>query len=118
MPQSDFNQLFNKNKYDDNFSLTTLIQNLFNLNSDISDYEQPRNDKNTSDDSNKNSDKSTQNEPASKSSKQDKVDNQKHQQRLMENQVHQISKLIHKSQINLMTNLQMTTTQIISLHPK
>lgn len=77
LPQSDFNQLFNKNKYDDNFSLTTLIQNLFNLNSDISDYEQPRNDKNTSDDSNKNSDKSTQNEPASKSSKQDKVDNQK-----------------------------------------
>lgn len=77
LPQSNLNQLFNKNKYDDNFSLTTLIQNLFNLKSDISEYEHPRNNESTSDDSNKNSDSSAKNEPASKSSKQDKVDSQK-----------------------------------------
>ncbi|MBE5663713.1 amidase domain-containing protein [Staphylococcus sp. SS60] len=77
LPQSNFNQLFNKNKYDDNFSLTTLIQNLFNLKSDVSDYEQPRNNESTSGDSNKNSDSSAKNEPASKSSKQDKVDSKK-----------------------------------------
>lgn len=35
LPQTNINQLLTKNKYDDNYSLTTLIQNLFNLNSDI-----------------------------------------------------------------------------------
>ena len=39
--QSDFNRLWSPDQYDDSFSLTTLIQNLFHFDSDISDYEQP-----------------------------------------------------------------------------
>lgn len=39
--QSDFNRLWSPDQYDNSFSLTTLIQNLFHFDSDISDYEQP-----------------------------------------------------------------------------
>ncbi len=67
--------MLTKNKYDDNYSLTTLIQNLFNLNSDISDYEQPRNGEKSTNDSNKNSDNSIKNDTDTQSSKQDKADN-------------------------------------------
>lgn len=77
LPQTNINQLLTKNKYDDNYSLTTLIQNLFNLNSDISDYEQPRNGEKSTNDSNKNSDNSIKNDTDTQSSKQDKADNQK-----------------------------------------
>lgn len=42
--QSDFNRLWSPDKYDNSFSLTTLIQNLFHFDSDISDYEQPTRD--------------------------------------------------------------------------
>ncbi|MBO1199018.1 amidase domain-containing protein [Staphylococcus simiae] len=41
LKQSHFTQLFEPDKYEDSITLTSLIQNLFNLNSDISDYEQP-----------------------------------------------------------------------------
>ena len=38
--QSHMNDLLKPDKYDDSFSLTTLIQNLFNFDSNISNYEQ------------------------------------------------------------------------------
>lgn len=41
LKQPDLNQLFKPDPYGDSLSLSTLIQRLFNLNSDISDYEQP-----------------------------------------------------------------------------
>ena len=82
--------MLTKNKYDDNYSLTTLIQNLFNLNSDISDYEQPRNGEKSTNDSNKNSDNSIKNDTDTQSSKQDKADNQKHLNQTIQNQVHLI----------------------------
>ncbi len=50
--QSDFNRLWSPDQYDDSFSLTTLIQNLFHFDSDISDYEQPSHEE---DDTNTNS---------------------------------------------------------------
>lgn len=50
--QSDFNGLWSPDQYDDSFSLTTLIQNLFHFDSDISDYEQPSHEE---DDTNTNS---------------------------------------------------------------
>lgn len=39
--QSKMSNLLKSDKYDQSFSLTTLIQNLFNFDSDISNYEQP-----------------------------------------------------------------------------
>ncbi|MEB7382776.1 amidase domain-containing protein [Staphylococcus warneri] len=50
--QSNFNRLWSPDQYDDSFSLTTLIQNLFHFDSDISDYEQPSHEE---DDTNTNS---------------------------------------------------------------
>lgn len=50
--QSDFNRLWSPDQYDNSFSLTTLIQNLFHFDSDISDYEQPSHEE---DDTNTNS---------------------------------------------------------------
>ncbi|PTI86863.1 N-acetylmuramoyl-L-alanine amidase [Staphylococcus warneri] len=50
--QSDFNRLWSPDQYDDSFILTTLIQNLFHFDSDISDYEQPSHEE---DDTNTNS---------------------------------------------------------------
>lgn len=50
--QSDFNRLWPPDQYDDSFRLTTLIQNLFHFDSDISDYEQPSHEE---DDTNTNS---------------------------------------------------------------
>lgn len=50
--QSDFNRLWSPDQYDNSFSLTTLIQNLFHFESDISDYEQPSHEE---DDTNTNS---------------------------------------------------------------
>lgn len=50
--QSDFNRLWSPDQYDDSFSLTTLIQNLFHFDFDISDYEQPSHEE---DDTNTNS---------------------------------------------------------------
>ncbi|MEJ7514735.1 N-acetylmuramoyl-L-alanine amidase, partial [Staphylococcus lugdunensis] len=44
--------LWSPDQYDDSFSLTTLIQNLFHFDSDISDYEQPSHEE---DDTNTNS---------------------------------------------------------------
>lgn len=113
--------MLTKNKYDDNYSLTTLIQNLFNLNSDISDYEQPRNDEKSTNDSNKNSDNSIKNDTDTQSSKQDKADNQKHLNQTIQNQVHLISNQIRQSQhnlINQIVNQQVTIKQIKNLHRK
>ena len=107
--------MLTKNKYDDNYSLTTLIQNLFNLNSDISDYEQPRNGEKSTNDSNKNSDNSIKNDTDTQSSKQDKADNQKHLNQTIQNQVHLISNQIRQSQhnqINQIVNQQVTIKQI------
>ena len=113
--------MLTKNKYDDNYSLTTLIQNLFNLNSDISDYEQPRNGEKSTNDSNKNSDNSIKNDTDTQSSKQDKADNQKHLNQTIQNQVHLISNQIRQSQhnqINQIVNQQVTIKQIKNLHRK
>ena len=113
--------MLTKNKYDDNYSLTTLIQNLFNLNSDISDYEQPRNGEKSTNDSNKNSDNSIKNDTDTQSSKQDKADNQKHLNQTIQNQVHLISNQIRQSQhnlINQIVNQQVTIEQIKNLHRK
>lgn len=115
LPQTNINQLLTKNKYDDNYSLTTLIQNLFNLNSDISDYEQPRNGEKSTNDSNKNSDNSIKNDTDTQSSKQDKAD------QTIQNQVHLISNQIRQSQhnlINQIVNQQVTIKQIKNLHRK
>lgn len=38
----DFSKYWEPNKYEDSFSLTSLIQNLFDFDSDIIDYEQPQ----------------------------------------------------------------------------
>ncbi len=38
----DFSKYWEPNKYEDSFSLTSLIQNLFDFDSDITDYEQPQ----------------------------------------------------------------------------
>lgn len=113
--------MLTKNKYDDNYSLTTLIQNLFNLNSDISDYEQPRNGEKSTNDSNKNSDNSIKNDTDTQSSKQDKADNQKAPKSNNTNQVHLISNQIRQSQhnlINQIVNQQVTIKQIKNLHRK
>ena len=113
--------MLTKNKYDDNYSLTTLIQNLFNLNSDISDYEQPRNGEKSTNDSNKNSDNSIKNDTDTQSPKQDKADNQKHLNQTIQNQVHLISNQIRQSQhnlINQIVNQQVTIKQIKNLHRK
>lgn len=46
--QTNLSKYWKSDKYDDSFSLTSLIQNLFNFDSDISDYEQSQDqDKNT-----------------------------------------------------------------------
>lgn len=60
--QSDFNRLWSPDQYDDSFSLTTLIQNLFHFDSDISDYEQPsheEDDTNTNSENNQSDDNDT-----------------------------------------------------------
>ncbi len=113
--------MLTKNKYDDNYSLTTLIQNLFNLNSDISDYEQPRNGEKSTNDSNKNSDNSIKNDTDTQSSKQDKATIKKHLNQTIQNQVHLISNQIRQSQhnlINQIVNQQVTIEQIKNLHRK
>ncbi|WP_270235004.1 amidase domain-containing protein [Staphylococcus warneri] len=60
--QSDFNRLWSPDQYDNSFSLTTLIQNLFHFDSDISDYEQPsheEDDTNTTSENKQNDDNDT-----------------------------------------------------------
>ena len=60
--QSDFNRLWSPDQYDNSFSLTTLIQNLFHFNSDISDYQQPsheEDDTNTTSENKQNDDNDT-----------------------------------------------------------
>ncbi|HDA1771789.1 TPA: amidase domain-containing protein [Staphylococcus aureus] len=71
LPQTNINQLLTKNKYDDNYSLTTLIQNLFNLNSDISDYEQPRNGEKSTQPNQSNSQPASDDKANQKSSSKD-----------------------------------------------
>ncbi len=113
--------MLTKNKYDDNYSLTTLIQNLFNLNSDISDYEQPRNGEKSTNDSNKNSDNSIKNDTDTQSPKQDKADNQKAPKSNNTKSIHLISNQIRQSQhnlINQIVNQQVTIKQIKNLHRK
>lgn len=113
--------MLTKNKYDDNYSLTTLIQNLFNLNSDISDYEQPRNGEKSTNDSNK---------TVIIASKMIRIRNhlnkikqtiKKHLNQTIQNQVHLISNQIRQSQhnqINQIVNQQVTIKQIKNLHRK
>lgn len=73
LKQSYFTQLFEPDKYEDSVTLTSLIQNLFNLNSDISDYEQPESSTNDNE-----SDNSS--EEASSSQQQDNNNKNQHQQ--------------------------------------
>ena len=46
----DFSKYWEPNKYEDSFSLTSLIQNLFDFDSDITDYEQPQKTNHSSND--------------------------------------------------------------------
>ena len=46
----DFSKYWEPNKYEDSFSLTSLIQNLFDFDSDITDYEQPQKTSHSSND--------------------------------------------------------------------
>ncbi|MCG1071109.1 amidase domain-containing protein [Staphylococcus epidermidis] len=46
----DFSKYWEPNKYEDSFSLTSLIQNLFDFDSDIIDYEQPQKTNHSSND--------------------------------------------------------------------
>lgn len=113
--------MLTKNKYDDNYSLTTLIQNLFNLNSDISDYEQPRNDEKSTNDSNKNSDNSIKMTLIRNHLNKIKQTIKKHLNQTIQNQVHLISNQIRQSQhnlINQIVNQQVTIKQIKNLHRK
>ncbi len=113
--------MLTKNKYDDNYSLTTLIQNLFNLNSDISDYEQPRNGEKSTNDSNKNSDNSIKNDTDTQSSKQDKADNQKAPKSNNTKPSTSNKQPNQQSQhnlINQIVNQQVTIKQIKNLHRK
>ena len=113
--------MLTKNKYDDNYSLTTLIQNLFNLNSDISDYEQPRNGEKSTNDSNKNSDNSIKMILIRNHLNKIKQTIKKHLNQTIQNQVHLISNQIRQSQhnqINQIVNQQVTIKQIKNLHRK
>lgn len=46
----DFSKYWEPNQYEDSFSLTSLIQNLFDFDSDITDYEQPQKTNHSSND--------------------------------------------------------------------
>ena len=74
----DFSKYWEPNKYEDSFSLTSLIQNLFDFDSDITDYEQPQKTSHSSNDEKDQVDQADQakqpsqhQEPSQSSAKQD-----------------------------------------------